>query len=110
MFDYKIFEGSNWGVSAVAKYARGFHFQEIDHCGYGEVLSADEVQKVVKQIIDHVNEEENLINPLDMVEPNKAAKIGESTFLEWRGALSGLNDQGVAETVILSIEIDKHDN
>ena len=109
MFDYDIFDGSRWGVSAAAKYDAGFHFQEIDHCGYGEILTGDDVRQVVRQIVDHVNDSEELITPFDMDEPGRVSWIGDDLFLEWRGVLDGLNDWGESETVILVIEIRKCD-
>ena len=109
MFNFDIFEGSAWGVSAAAKYKSGFHFQEIDHGGYGEILMGDDVRQVVKQIVDHVNDSEGLITPFDVDEPGSVERIGDDVFLEWRGVLDGLNDWGESDNLILSIEIGKCD-
>lgn len=109
MFDHEIFEGSSWGVAASAKYESGFHFQEIDHGGHGEILTGDDVRQVVRQIVDHVNNSEELITPFDMDEPGRADWIGDDLFLEWRGVLAGLNDWGESDAVILAIEIGKCD-
>ena len=78
MFDYDIFDGSRWGVSAAAKYESGFHFQEIDHGGYGEILTGDDVRHVVRQIVDHVNDSEELITPFDMDEDRKSTRLNSS--------------------------------
>lgn len=109
MFNFDIFEGSRWGVSAAAKYESGFHFQEIDHGGYGEILTGDDVRHVVRQIVDHVNNSEELITPFDMNEPGRVERIGGDLFLEWRGVLDGLNDWGESDNLILVIEIGKCD-
>lgn len=109
MFNFDIFEGSAWGVTASAKYGSGFYFQEIDHGGYGEILTGDDVRQVVRQIVDHVNDSEKLITPFDMDEPGNVSKIGDDVFLEWRGVLDGLNDWGESDNLILVIEIGKCD-
>ena len=109
MFNFDIFEGAAWGVSAAAKYESGFHFQEIDHGGYGEILTGDDVRHVVRQIVDHVNDSEELITPFDMDEPDSVNRIGDDLFLGWRGVLDGLNDWGESDNLILSIEIGKCD-
>ena len=109
MFNFDIFEGSAWGVTASAKYESGFYFQEIDHGGYGEILTGDDVRQVVRQIVDHVNDSEELITPFDMDEPGNVSRIGDDLFLEWRGVLDGLNDWGESDNLILSIEIGKSD-
>ena len=109
MFNFDIFDGSRWGVSAAVKYESGFHFQEIDHGGYGEILTGDDVRQVVRQIVDHVNDSEELITPFDMDEPGSVNRIGGDIFLEWCGVLGGLNDWGESDNLILSIEIGKCD-
>lgn len=109
MFNFDIFEGSAWGVTASAKYESGFHFQEIDHCGYGEILTGDDVRQVVRQIVDYVNDSEELITPFDIDEIGRVSWIGDDVFLEWRGVLDGLNDWGESDAVILVIEIGKCD-
>lgn len=109
MFNFDIFEGSAWGVAASAKYEGGFHFQEIDHGGYGEILTGDDVRQVVRQIVDHVNDSEELITPFDMDEPSRVSRIGDDLFLEWLGVLDGLNDWGESDNLILVIEIGKCD-
>ena len=105
MLNFEIFEGSDWGVSAFVRYSSGFHFQEIDHNGYGEILTPANVRNVVKQIIDHVNESEDMITPFDMNEPTTVKQYRDEVFLEWRGGLNGLNDRGMADTIILSVEV-----
>lgn len=109
MFDYGTFDGSRWGVSAAAKYGSGFYFQEIDHGGYGEILTGDDVRQVVRQIVDHVNDSEELITPFDMDKPDRVERIGGDLFLEWRGVLDGLDDWGESDNLILVIEIGKCD-
>lgn len=109
MLNFDIFEGSAWGVAASAKYECGFHFQEIDHGGYGEILTGDDVRQVVRQIIDHVNNSEELITPFDMDEPSRVSRIGDDLFLEWRGVLDGLNRWGESDNLTLVIEIGKCD-